>query len=333
MIKSKKILLTTLLLNACLLAAGQQVPTFSQYIMNGFLVNPSLAGRDGFTSVSVTAREQWIGMQGGPSTYAAGFQTTLKGTGTSKRPGRGRGKLSRPGKPSRVGIGTSLFNDNNGIIRRTGLKADYAYHIPLSDSKEGQDDLSMGLGMVTYQYAVKTDELQYSYNDDPYFNTFDRSVFITDFSFGTAYTTSKFYVGFSMTNILRGSLIYGNNSENKRGEKGHYFLTGGTSIQLSRDWSIKPSTFIKASDLVMKSMQMDLTARVFYKDNYWAGLSYRTSDAFIVLFGLRYDKFYIANAFDFTTTAIKKSSFGSYEISLAMKFGDSNRKYRWLNAF
>jgi type IX secretion system PorP/SprF family membrane protein len=136
-----------------------------------------------------------------------------------------------------------------------------------------------------------------------------------------------------MTNILRGSLIYGNNSENKRGEKGHYFLTGGTSIQLSRDWSIKPSTFIKASDLVMKSMQMDLTARVFYKDNYWAGLSYRTSDAFIVLFGLRYDKFYIANAFDFTTTAIKKSSFGSYEISLAMKFGDSNRKYRWLNAF
>ena len=58
-------------------AMGQQVPMYSQYIMNGFLVNPSFAGSDGYTTVNLTVREQWVGMAGAPSTYAASFQTRI----------------------------------------------------------------------------------------------------------------------------------------------------------------------------------------------------------------------------------------------------------------
>lgn len=218
-------------------------------------------------------------------------------------------------------------------MSRTGFKFDYAYHIPLSDSKEGQNDLSLGLGMVTYQHVIKTEKLQNTYSDDPYLSQYDRSVFITDFSFGASYTAEKYYLGFSMTNILRGNLIYGNDFDSKRGELGHYFLTGGINIPLNRDWTLKPSAFLKASDLVMKSIQADLTARLFYKENYWAGLSYRTGDAVIFMLGLRYDKFYIASAFDFLLSDIRTSSYGTFEITLAAKFGESPRKYRWLNAF
>jgi hypothetical protein len=56
---------------------AQQVPMYSQYTMNGFLVNPSLAGRDGYTSANLTVRNQWIGMTGSPATFAASFQTRL----------------------------------------------------------------------------------------------------------------------------------------------------------------------------------------------------------------------------------------------------------------
>jgi len=45
---------------------AQQVPMYSQYIMNGFLINPSFAGRDGYTTVNLTVREQWVGMAGRP---------------------------------------------------------------------------------------------------------------------------------------------------------------------------------------------------------------------------------------------------------------------------
>src|SRR5665647_2019055 len=59
------------------ISEAQQVPMYSQYIMNGFLINPSFAGRDGYTSVNLTVREQWTGMAQAPSTYALSFQTRI----------------------------------------------------------------------------------------------------------------------------------------------------------------------------------------------------------------------------------------------------------------
>ena len=85
--------------------------------------------------------------------------------------------------------------------------------------------------------------------------------------------------------------------------------------------------------MVFKSIQADITARAYYKDDYWAGLSYRTGDAVILLLGLKYDRFYFAYAYDFTLTDIRSQSYGSHEITLAVKFGESARRYRWINAF
>ena len=314
---------------------AQQMPVYSQYIMNGFLLNPSLAGRDGYTTVSLIARQQWIGIEGAPGTFAATFQTTPLANSFMSKTNKIRKKVSRPSRAGRVGIGGYLFNDNNGIVRRTGFQADYAYHVPMGTSSSGsKDDLAFGLGLVAYQHALNMENLNYSYNDDPYLNGYDKSVFITDFNFGTSYATSKFYVGFAMTNILRGALVFGNSSENKTGEVGHFYLTGGTSFPINKEWSIKPSVLLKTSDMVLNSVQMDLTARVFYKEDYWAGVSYRTGDAVIVLLGLKYDKFYFGYAYDFTITDMRNQSIGTMELTLAAKFGESSaRRYRWLNSY
>ncbi|HUX95816.1 MAG TPA: type IX secretion system membrane protein PorP/SprF [Bacteroidales bacterium] len=314
---------------------AQQLPSYSQYIMNGFLLNPSLAGRDGYTTVSMIARQQWMGIKGAPSTYAATFQTTPLQNSFISKTNKIRKKVSKPSRSGRVGIGGYLFNDNNGIIKRTGFQADYAYHVPMSSNSSGnKDDLAFGLGMVAYQHVINLDNLNYNYSDDPYLNNYDKSVFITDFNFGVSYATSKFYAGFAMTNILRGSLVFGNSSDNKSGELGHYYLTGGASFPINKEWSIKPSLLFKSSDMLFKSVQMDLTARVFYKEDYWAGVSYRTGDAIIALLGLKFDKFYLGYAYDFTLTDMMNQSIGTMELTLAAKFGESNaRRYRWLNSY
>jgi hypothetical protein len=36
---------------------AQQVPLYSQYMLNGFLINPAVAGSEGYTAVNLTARE------------------------------------------------------------------------------------------------------------------------------------------------------------------------------------------------------------------------------------------------------------------------------------
>ena len=313
-------------------AIAQQVPMYSQYIMNGFLINPSFAGRDGYTAVNLTVREQWVGMAGAPSTYAVSFQTRILKDSYISKYTAVKKKIIKPTKGGKVGLGGYVFNDNNGIMKRTGVQFAYAYHISMGRTGSIPNDLSFGLALTAYQFAVNTNGLIYNH-DDPLLNSYDRSVFIPDFNFGASFTTSKYYLGFSMTNLFRGSLLIADTSITKRTELGNFYLTGGYKFPLSPDWILEPSAFIKASDMFLKSVQMDLTARVYYKEDYWVGMSYRTNDAIIAMFGLKYDRFYFAYAFDFTLTDIRKQSFGTHELSLAVKFGESARRYRWINAY
>lgn len=311
---------------------GQQVPMYSQYIMNGFLINPSMAGLDGYTTVNLTVREQWVGMAGSPSTYAASFQTRLLKDSYISKSTSVRKKFVKPTRGGKVGLGGYLFTDNNGIMRRTGAQIAYAYHISMGRTEGIPNDLSFGLAMTAYQFNVNLDNLIFDAGD-PLLNSYDRSVFIPDFNFGASFTTSRYYAGFAMTNLFRGALTFADTSMTKRNELGNYFLTGGAKFPLNNDWTIEPSAFIRASDMLFKSIQADITGRVYYKEDYWAGLSYRTGDAIILMMGLKYDRYYIAYAFDFTLTDIRKQSFGTHELTLAVKFGESARRYRWINAY
>lgn len=311
---------------------SQQVPMYSQYIMNGFLINPSFAGRDGYTTVNLTVREQWVGMAGAPSTYAASFQTRLLKNSYISKSTSVRKKLVKPTKGGKVGLGGYIFNDNNGIMRRTGFQATYAYHISMGRTQGIPNNLAFGLALTGYQYFVNTEGLIYEPND-PLINSYDRSVFVTDFNFGASFTTAKYYAGFAMTNLLRGNLIFGDTSRVSRNELGHFFLTGGIKFPINNEWQVEPSGFIKSSDMLFKSVQMDITGRVYYKEDYWAGISYRTGDAIIPMIGLKYDRFYFAYAMDLTLTDIRSATYGTHEISLAVKFGESARRYRWINAY
>ena len=304
---------------------------YSQYIMNGFLINPSYAGNDGYTTLNLTAREQWLGMPSSPSTYAVSFQTRWLRNSYIQKSTNVRKEIVKPTRPSRVGLGAYVFNDRNGIISRTGFSATYAYHIEVG--RYGSL-LSFGLASTLYQFAIDLDGAIVADINDEFLNNYDRVVFIPDFNFGVSYTSPKYYLGFSATQLFRGTLTLGNTAKNPRTELGHFFLTGGVKVPLAgNEWILEPSVLIKTSDMILKAAQMDITARIYYKEDYWAGISYRTEDAVIMMVGLRYDKFYFAYAFDLALTDIRKHSQGSHELSFAVKFGDNARRYRWLNQY
>jgi type IX secretion system PorP/SprF family membrane protein len=311
---------------------AQQVPMYSQYIMNGFLINPSFAGRDGYTTITLTTREQWVGLEQAPATYAASFQTRLLKNSYITKATSVRKKLVRPTKGGNVGLGGYVFSDHNGIMRRTGFQLIYAYHIPMKQIGGFPSDLALGLAFTGYQFAINTDHLIFD-PDDPFLNNYDKSVFIPDFNFGASFTTAKYYAGFAMTNLLRGSLMFADTTAINRNELGHFFLTGGYKFELAPDWTLEPSAFLKSSDMFSRSFQADITARVYFRNDYWAGLSWRTNDALIILAGFKYDRFHFGYAVDIALTDIRRQSFGTHEITLAVKFGESARRYRWINSF
>jgi type IX secretion system PorP/SprF family membrane protein len=310
--------------------SAQQFPLYSQYTMNGFLINPSYAGSDYYTTFGLTVREQWLSLPNAPSTYAAAFQTRILNDSYITKSTAVRKKIDRPTKGGRVGVGGYLFSDHNGIMHRTGLQLAYAYHLPIGIDQQ----LSFGLSLSAYQYfvdisgAVMPDDVQ-----DDLLNNYDQVVYIPDANFGISYMTRNYYAGFAMTNLFRGALMIGNGGENGRSELGHYFLTGGIRLYPGVDWIIEPSIMLKSSDMVFKSFQVDLTGRVYYKDDYWLGLSYRTGDAIVMLAGLKVDRFYIGYAFDFTMSEIRSYTYGTHELTVLARFGDNPRRYRWINKY
>ena len=328
--KPLKIILSDGLLAIMPVASGQQFPLYSQYIMNGFLLNPSYAGSDYYTTFGLTVREQWMNLPDAPSTYAASFQTRLLNDSYITKSTAVRKKIDRPTRGGRVGVGGYLFSDHNGIMHRTGLQLAYAYHLPIGTEQQ----LSFGLSLSAYQYFVDINGAVMPGDvNDEFLNNYDQVVYIPDANFGISYMTRRYYAGFSMTNLFRGSLMIGNGGENGNSELGHFFLTGGLRFYAGADWIIEPSAMLKSSDMVFKSIQADITGRVYYKDDYWLGLSYRSQDALIMLAGLKVDRFYVGYAFDFTLSEIRSYTYGTHELTVMARFGDNPRRYRWINKY
>ncbi len=328
--KPLKIIAVLGLLAVMPVLSAQQFPLYSQYIMNGFLINPSYAGSDYYTTFGLTVREQWLNLPEAPSTYAAAFQTRILNDSYITKSTAVRKKIDRPTKGGRVGVGGYLFSDHNGIMHRTGMQLAYAYHLPIGIDQQ----LSFGISLSAYQYyvdingAVMPEDVQ-----DDLLNNYDQVVYIPDANFGVSYMTRNYYAGFAMTNLFRGSFMIGNGGDNGRSQLGHYFLTGGIRLYPGVDWIIEPSVMIKSSDMVFKSFQVDLTGRVYYKDDYWLGLSYRTGDAVILLAGVKVDRFYLGYAFDFTMSEIRSYTYGTHELTVMARFGDNPRRYRWINKY
>ena len=91
-------------------------------------------------------------------------------------------------------------------------------------------------------------------------------------------------------------------------------------------FEITPSTLIKTDGV---SLQFDVNAMVDYLNNkFWAGLSYRKTDAVVIMLGLKpfgpgpYENLKIGYSYDITTSAMGGSgmSSGSHEIYVGYCF-------------
>ncbi|HEX6333331.1 MAG TPA: type IX secretion system membrane protein PorP/SprF, partial [Flavisolibacter sp.] len=48
--------------------AAQQRPHYTQYILNNYILNPALTGIENYTDIKISARDQWVGLDGAPRT-------------------------------------------------------------------------------------------------------------------------------------------------------------------------------------------------------------------------------------------------------------------------
>ncbi len=306
--------------------SAQQLPQYSQYMMNKFLINPAVAGSEGYTAFNLTAREQWIGMENSPRTYALSAQSRILKNSFVSRGASIRKKRSAASRSGKVGLGGYIFTDQSGLVSRTGAKFTYAYHISF---QRGQ--LSFGLSGSFYQFRVDREAIRLYDPDDDLVNNYNNRMFIPDADIGVYYSDPRFYAGFSASQLFSASLKFGQASYENFKLLRHYYLIGGYNIDINDYLILEPSVLLKTSEIW--KFQLDLTGQLYIYENYWAGLSYRTgatAGAIIIMGGVKVDKFYFGYSFDYTLSSIMRHSFGSHEFTLAVKLGDSARRYKWL---
>ena len=307
-------------------ALPQQVPLYSQYMLNGFLINPAVAGSEGYTAINLTAREQWIGVNHAPGTYALSFQTRLLKKSYISRSKSVRRRRSSGSSGGKVGLGGYIFNDQNGALQRTGLRASYAYHINFRHSQ-----LSFGLSAVAYQFRIDDDLINLKDPGDELWLGAHKSVLIPDADFGVYYNARNYYGGFSVDQLFKSTLKIGDSGYDRYVMERNYYLMGGYDFELNRDLIFSPSTLVKYAE--NGKFQVDISGKFYIQQSYWAGLTYRTGQSIIVLAGLSIDKFIFGYSFDIGLNSIMKYSYGTHEFTFIARFGDNARRYRWLNRF
>ena len=323
----KKLVLISALLICIVRLTAQQLPIYSQYLYNKFMINPAVAGSDGYTSFNITAREQWVGYSGAPRTFSLSGQTRILKQSYKIKTG-GRGNVYRPKTDGKVGFGGYIFSDRNGLIQRTGFQASYSYHLWIQNNTQ----LSMGLAVTGYHFKINEREINFEDPNEPWLNNeLRRGIFVPDADFGIFILNPRYSFGFSTQQLFGAAAKIGNEAYNNFQMDRHYYLFGTYSFDAGNKSEIQPSGLVMMSEQLKPMADIGLT--YIYDQKLWAGLSYRTSKAIIANFGFTYTNMYFGYAFDFTLQEIQRVTYGTHEVTLAIRFGDSARKYRWLDRY
>jgi len=316
-------------------AFSQQLPLYSQYLYNKFLINPAHAGSDGFTSYNITAREQWIGYSGAPRTYSLSFQTRILKRGYKLNQNIFNRTVFRPRTTGRVGLGGYVFSDKNGLVQRTGFQTSYTYNLWIQDYTQ----LSLGLAFTGYHFKINVDERSFEESYEPLlYDNLRRGVFIPDVDFGVYILNPRYDIGFSALQMLGAAAKIGNYAYKNYWMDRHFYLFGSYTFYSGVKAEIQPSLLLKMSEQIRPQADIGLTYN--YDQTIWAGLAYRTGGALIT--NIRY-KFipshvkmtsvYIGYAFDFTLNKIQRVTYGTHEVTMALKFGESAKRFRWLDRY
>lgn len=293
-------LISCMIVAASLKLTGQQLPQFSQYMFNDFVLNPAIAGINDYYQIRTNHRFQWVGMTDPPLTNSIAFYG--------------------PDSRLNMGYGGYIYNDVTGPTSRTGVSGAYAYNINIT----GNIRLSMGLSVSVLQYRV--DGTQFTPKDpsDLLLMGTVSTTYVPDASAGVYMYADNFFAGFSVAQLLNNKLTIFEEKSGLNKLKSHFYLTGGYRYQINNDWMLEPSAIVKAT--APKEYRFEVSTRVQWQEMVWAGVGYRFHEALSVMAGYNYDdKIYVGYAYDIGITDLRKYNMGSHEIMIGYRFNDIRR--------
>jgi type IX secretion system PorP/SprF family membrane protein len=293
-----------LLLLSGISASAQYDAQTSQYMLAPGTFNPAVAGEGNDLLLTLQNRQQWVGIDGAPSTLLANVTMPFV-LGNRKH-----------------GFGLIIGKESIGLFSTQMLQLQYAYKKQLKSGvlsfgiqggilQEGFD--ASGIHIPTSDYHITTDAS---------IPTGTLEGIIPDLSAGAWYQNERWYAGFSVSHLLETAVNLKTGPDDTSTDNPQmvasrtYYLTNGYNIVLPNAlYTVQPSFLIKTD---LTAWQLDLSGKVFYKDKYWGGLGWRFQDAVIVMAGIKLPQgLSIGYSYDISTSAVANFSGGSHELFMS----------------
>jgi len=218
------------------------------------VINPAYAGSKENLSFGLLYRKQWIEIQDAPTTFS------LSGS-------------SPVGK--NVGLGLSVISDKIGPVEENNIYGDFSYTLNLG----GEHRLALGLkaGVTLQKIGLKS--IIQPTLPNPNDGAFHEDTNNSKFNIGTGlfYYTNKYYVAFSIPNMLKSAHLDYNGIKYGT-EVQHYFLTGGYVFDLNPNLKFKPFAMVKSA--FGAPVSVDVSSNFLYAEKFEMGATYRLQDSF-----------------------------------------------------
>ncbi|MCB9186823.1 MAG: type IX secretion system membrane protein PorP/SprF [Flavobacteriales bacterium] len=297
----KLLFISTLVIGFSASTFAQQIPQYSQYMLNDYILNPAMTGQHDYWEVKSNNRLNWIGITDAPRTFI------LSAHG--------------PFRKYNMGMGGSVFADITGPTSRIGFYLSYAYHLKLSKSLR----LGMGLSLGLLQYRIDGTKVTLYENGDPVFPNQVMTVYTADATFGVNLKHKNFNFGISIPQIIGNQLKFLENQESTKSSLArHYMAMGGYTFHVG-DFGIMPNVLLKY--VYPAPPQFDAGVKFDWRDQIWIGASYRHDDAVSFLGGFAYKDFLlVAYSYDMSTSNLRNYSDGSHELMVGVRFRPWKKK-------
>ncbi len=293
-----RILILCLFVIAVLSSNAQQLPQYSQYLLNRYVINPASAGSENYFVGQTNYRVQWQGIQDAPTTYIL--------------------SVNGPLANQKMGIGGYLFADVTGPTRRNGFNLSYAYHVNITTEVK----LSMAINAGVLSYGIDGSEISFKDQTDNVLSRNPENNIFPDAGFSFYLYGSRFYFGASAPQLIQNQLDFEGSIKDPTGRLvNHYFVTGGYTFDLNDMFQLEPNFLLKYVKPL--PLQSEVTLRGIYQKMAWLGVSYRESDAVVLLGGLTFqDNISFGYSYDLIQSDISNYSTGSHEIMLSIRFNN-----------
>lgn len=276
---------------------AQQFPLFTNYTINTFGFNPAAIGVQNYGELRGITRNQWVGIEGRPSTNIFSFSNRL-----NKIP---------------LALGITVYNDSYGKLSKYGGFATLAYSQRLGRRSE----IAVGFSSGMYRAQLRNDAFVKE-EPDGVVTGAQEGLNVPDLSCGVYFKQEGgLFAGVSVPQLYKKKILFDPSVQrlNLSQVVRQFHGIVGYQIPMNDFMTIEPSVLVKISPNV--SPQYDISLRSIINKTFWIGGSLRTEDAVSAMAGIDLSKWMLAYSYDFTISQLRKQSSGSHEVVLALKFG------------